>query len=1600
MSQKESCLTNRRRRSFAFLLAWGLGIGFVLFVIAYATKPVPARAEKARASLAQSNTPAPLALQAADLVIDKEGPDSTWVNQAVTYTLKITNNKGATINNVVITDSWAASEGGEAVDPEMQAKFNGVYWTTPSGFNPTLVYEDGTQEARWDLGSLPAGFSGAIEFTMSIPADLQPLYKSFNAIGPSTLGNSAEITGTDVTVSEPDQVVTAIQGPVFKLEKFAATEPGVGPRPGHLITYTLRLDNLERQDAIPATGIIIGETLPDGLLYIDAWAGAPGSTVDYGPSTGQITWTLPSSLAVGEAVTATFVAQLPEDQEWNKTITNDKASCWAISNELAKPVECWGYVRVRTLGIFDKTYVTEPSDLGADDAYQSSFITYTVFIFNPLRQTLVHNLRITDVMPSSWDFVSMVEGDDPVWPSGEISNTMAWYWPGEALQPGEMISFTFVAFIGPDTPISGYGCETAYYNDLAASADEFPLVYQYGETFNKYENGLAKVTVQEQIELNKEVDSGREESSEQVAGEAVTYTVTLENVGGQLVSDIIFTDTLPDYFRFGGMVEGPEPIGVTPLMTTVVWSIGDLDPDGTYQLAFTATVDGPIWGASYKNNVDGYSSESSFCPRDLAAVTVLSPIQFTKVADPPLESEDWVVQGEWFEYIFECWNNSGLFPYTLVRFGDVLQDGFEAYGYNFYSVTVPEAGLPFTLTVDMQDTWVHTFQVDTPGEGAGTDWCNDLRIDEDASNPNKNRELFQAPMYVGVTLAEFEYEWIANAQKMGYLLFKPHVDLRQIVHPKKVDLGGTVEVTLTLHNNMRDHQGGITQTVDGITVTYEIPSSFEVVEVITPTPPPTTQTNETLIWTGVNLPAGEHAETHLRLRLAPPSEAKTTPYIGRATASAADPSICIPRSEARYYVVKGVEIKKTPDSSSVGPFGKVEYTIELNNKTTAPVTGLTITDTLPEGFQFLSVLPGYPEPVSTNPLVWRDLSMEASPASGATERLQISFEARAPGVFGGFINELDFVSDSTYVTYTGTYDDYKEDVRVQVIPGVALYKSVWPSNQAAAGETVVYTLTVDNRSNKAIAGVRVTDTLPQGLSYQETLAGAEPIMTTPDLVWTVSQLDDGETAEFVFRAAIDDQIPNGTYCNQASATAHEEGDPEAQVTIPDTDLTACLKVLGVATVQRYKTVSPLTVQMGDLVTYTITLYNEMDEQQTLRLTDTLPVSFTYIGVGVGTPAPALTSPVVWQGLAIDSQQAITLVLMAQVHPFAPSGTYYNRLDAETGDFVLPPMAQLAPVLVQGVSYYDLQIAKSDGVLRASEGQVLNYTITYTNVNDADLTLTGLVITDTFGPLPYATPVGWSGDWNLVAANVYTHAAGDLGPGESGSVQFSLQLSDTIPSSVEVISNQVEIGHSTSELAFEANSGNNRFTDLDILHGSDLIVTGLDLSATAPDTGETVVFSVTVRNQGTDPPLNSLMENRFPIELYLKRSDFVPSGPPGAVYSPSVFDHFGGWCADYPDCNETRDEYLEYVTDLGSDDAEATLQFQVALPLTGEYNVYVQVDTSFISGTEPWGHDYGLIQEVFETNNIYAHDAVLQVSDSTAYIYLPIILKDSWDLAGP
>ena len=106
------------------------------------------------------------------------------------------------------------------------------------------------------------------------------------------------------------------------------------------------------------------------------------------------------------------------------------------------------------------------------------------------------------------------------------------------------------------------------------------------------------------------------------------------------------------------------------------------------------------------------------------------------------------------------------------------------------------------------------------------------------------------------------------------------------------------------------------------------------------------------------------------------------------------------------------------------------------------------------------------------------------------------------------------------------------------------------------GDSVTYTVTVDNNGPDDATGVEVTDALPTGVTYSSDSAGGSYNSGTG--VWTVGSLADAASATLTIVAAVDAGTGGDTITNTASISASDQADPDATNNSASADITVAV----------------------------------------------------------------------------------------------------------------------------------------------------------------------------------------------------------------------------------------------------------------------------------------------------------------------------------------------------------------------------------------------------------------------------------------------------------
>ncbi len=182
----------------------------------------------------------------------------------------------------------------------------------------------------------------------------------------------------------------------------------------------------------------------------------------------------------------------------------------------------------------------------------------------------------------------------------------------------------------------------------------------------------------------------------------------------------------------------------------------------------------------------------------------------------------------------------------------------------------------------------------------------------------------------------------------------------------------------------------------------------------------------------------------------------------------------------------------TTDKATTG--GTVTYVLSVNNVGSAVAKGVVVSATLPPGFIYTTTagfegnssrITNVDPPGSSLLPVWASWNIPPM-SNGAPGLLRVTFQARIlPGVQPGIYTLTTGLTASQDIPAETAGDG--APVAVGKGTTIPISMTVAPTSPyAPQGGTVTYVITVENDSNDAATGAKVTDTLPAGFTYQTT----------------------------------------------------------------------------------------------------------------------------------------------------------------------------------------------------------------------------------------------------------------------------------------------------------------------------------------------------------------------------------------------------------------------------------------------------------------------------------------------------------------------------------
>ena len=1125
----------------------------------------------------------------ADLSIVKtDSPDPVLAGQNVTYTITVTNNGPSNAQSVSVNDVLPAGLTFVSATPSTGS------WSAPN----------------WSLGTLASGASANVVIVAMVNGDVAP---------GTTLNNTASVSSTTLdpvpgnnTDSEPTLVNASAD---LSITKTDSPDPAIA---GNNITYTIAVTN---NGPSVAQTVAVTDLLPAGLTFVSAT-----------PSTGN--WTAPNwtigTLANGVTVNLVIVATVNANTNPGTLITNTAT----VSSTTPDPVPANNIdeepTTINTSADLSITKTDSP-----DPVIAGNDVTYTITVTNN-GPSEARTVAVTDVLPAGLSFVSATPSTgswvSPNWTIGTLAN-------------GASVNLVIVASVDNNLTNGTVLSNTA----------------SVGSTTPDPTPGNNTATEPTTVNAQADLTITKTDSPDPVmAGQAVTYTISVSNIGPSAAQAVVATDILPSGLTF---------VSATPSAgswSAPNWNIGTLANGGTVTMTIVATVNNNVADASILNNTATVSSTTT--DPNPANNTDTEPTTVINQADLSIiktDSPDPVVAGQNVTYTISVSNN-GPSAAQAVSVQDVLP-----------------AGLTFVSATPSVGSWIApNWTIGSLANGAS---ANVVIVATVNSNVAAGSVINNTATVSSTTPDPVP----ANNSDTEPTTVNASADLTitKTDSPDPVLAGNNVTYTITVSNNGPSN-------AQAVAVADVLPAGLTFVSA-TPSVGSWSAPN----WTIGTLANGGSVNlvilATVNSNVANGSTINNTATVSSTTTDP-NPGNNTDTEPTTINASADLSITKTDSPDPVVAGNNVSYTIAVTNNGPSVAQAVTVLDNLPAGLSFISATPSVGSWSSPN---WTVGSL----ASGTTVNMVIVASVNTNVAQGTTLSNTATVSSTTPDPNPGNNTD-TEPTTVNAVADLSITKTDSP-DPVIAGNNVTYTITVTNNGPSVAQAVSVSDILPAGLTF----VSATPSVgswTSPN--WTVGTLAYGASVNLVVVASVNSNVAAGDIYNTASVSSTTT-DPNPGNN-SDTEPTT---ILNQADLSIVKTDSPDPANSGQNVTYTIAVTNNGPSvAQAVSVSDILPAGLTFVSA---TPSVGSWTSPNWTVGTLANGVTVNLVIVATVNSNIAAGTVINNTASVTSTTPDPTPGNntdTEPTTINTSA--DLSIIKTDSPDPVLAGNNVTYTISVTN----------------------------------------------------------------------------------------------------------------------------------------------------------------------------------------------------------------------------------------------------------------------------------------------
>ncbi|MBN1768239.1 MAG: DUF11 domain-containing protein [Prolixibacteraceae bacterium] len=768
-------------------------------------------------------------------------------------------------------------------------------------------------------------------------------------------------------------------------------------------------------------------------------------------------------------------------------------------------------------------------------------------------ETLTYNILVQNNGPS--DAVDVYVDD--YLPSGlsaerittSKGNWSAPVWDIATLRVGDSEWMEIIARVDPGISNGSIISNTASVHSSTSDPDE--------------ENNTSTVTTRVSSAYNLDVTKTASSSSV-VAGEAFTYTINVENNGPSHATNLLISDTIPEYLEFvDGTANAQLANGV------VTWNIGQLNAGSRSELRFTVQVhpDTPD-GTEIRNVAFGITETNDTIESNPNIVTVISNTDFSvlKKADKQIVKVDETVNYE----------------FTVRNLGEqtaenaVLIDTLSA-DLSFVNATGNYSVSGDVITWQLGDiaqndiiivSFVARVKTDTPNGTVipNTAFASSTNIDEDAES---NTELITVESY-----ADFS--------------------IRKIAHSDTVNAGENIEYTIHITNNGPS-------VSNNTTISDELPESVTFVSA--------SDNGElsdyTVIWNIHTLEVGQSDSVTLVVQTDPALPRGTVVY---NTAVVQSDETETPKSDTKEVIIDNyyeLNVEKIAQSGTVYPGDSITYFIDVSNNGPGNAHNISIVDELPPELSFVS---------ADNDGFYADGSVSweiDSIVANTTLRLSVEVlvekdveqETEIRNIALAFKPDVD-EPEGTDTSIVVVDYDYE-----------LLITKTSSDTAVFAGNEIDYNISLYNNGEMDLYDLSVADTLQGNVEFVS--ASHDALYSNGVINWNIPEIKAGEQVELLTTVKVDEETEAGTLIYNVAWLSDNYTDESH---ISDTTIVEVISETGNNDPGLFvsKTTTSSQAHIGDTIQYSIEVSNiGTGIAYNVSIHDSLPAELTFVSASDG-----------------------------------------------------------------------------------------------------------------------------------------------------------------------------------------------------------------------------------------------------------------------------------------------------------------------------------------------------------------------------------------------